>query len=177
MKSIKKPLVMLVACAALLSACGGSTPSTSSAASSEPGSSSEPAFTPTYLSFVEEGKFRIDLFNVDVNFSYGNTALAQPVNTVNLDANSNVTVNKNSEIEKYYVILFAESKTGHTVKYLTPEGSQLTEFLELGSFKNFFKNYYEGGRGYLAISTGEKAQWTKGLNAKFDAEVEAWTKL
>ena len=176
MKSIKKPLIMLVACAALLSACGSSTPSTSSS-SSEPGSSSEPAFTPTYLSFVDEGKLRIDLFNVDVNFSYGDTALSQAVNTVNLDANSNVSVNKNSEIEKYYVILFAESKTGHTVKYLTPEGSKLTEFIELGSFKNFFKNYYEGGRGYLAISTGEKAQWTKGLNEKFDAEVEAWTKL
>ena len=168
-----KPLTLLVASAGLLVACGsGSETSTSQAQES-----SSTQFVPTYLTFVNEGKLRIDLFDVDVNFSYGNTALSQSVNTVDFDANSFVTVNQNSQTEKYYVILFAESSTRHTIKYLTPDGRELMEFVQMASFKNFYKDFVNGGRGYLAISTGESAKWAKGLNEKFDAEVEAWTKL
>lgn len=171
-----KPFTLLVMAAGLLVSCNSNEPATSSTTSQAPETSSTPS-GPTYLTFVNEGKLRIDLFNVDVNFSYGNTALSEAVNTVDLAANSFITVNKNSETEKYYVILFAESATRHSVKYLTPSGPDLMEFVELASFKNYFKDYVGNGRGYLAISTGESAQWTKGLNEKFDAEVDAWTKL
>jgi len=168
-----KPLLMLFASTSMLVSCnqGGSNPSSSEPSSSQ-SSSSEAA--PRYLDFIEQGKLRVDLFNVDVQVSFGNSSLSQATNTVDLVSSNNFSVNQNSTLN-YYIIMFAEKVDGsteaHAVQYYTPEGEHLVEFFELGRESSFFQNY-NLQRGYVAISTGTEAQWTKGLNAAFDAEVQ-----
>jgi len=163
-----KPLALLVACGALLVSCGTTEPS--SAASSKASSTTSAEFKPQYLDFVEKGKLRIDLFDVDVNFSYGNDALSKSVNTVTIAKDSFAVPNKDSELV-YRIVMFAESETGYSPKVLSRAEGSLEEFFSLGSITKFFNNYVGEGRGYAAISTGDAYQWSKGLNAKLDAEI------
>ena len=163
-----KALALLMISAAFLMGCVKQQNQPTSSGTDQSSQTSE--FQPEYLTFVDKGNIRIDIFDVDIQFSFGNEALTQAVNVTTLKSGSHISVNKNSEIENYYFILFAEKDGRHTIKYLTPGGDELTEFVELNSFKNFF-NDFDSERGYMAISTGAKAQWTKGLNAKLDAEI------
>lgn len=138
----------------------------------EPAPTFSVIFTPAYLDFVEKGKIRIDLFNVDVQFSFGNASLPEAVNTTDLKTESKLTVNENTTEDKTYNFIFCAEKEGRfTFKYAAPNGSELTTFVELGSIKKFFDDF-DSERGYMAISVGE-AKWTKGLNQKLDAYINA----
>lgn len=164
-----KPITLLLTCGALLVSCGSNEPASTSTTAPESSSAG-----PTYLTFVEQGKLRVDIFNVtDVNFSYGNSALSEANNVVSLDANSSFSVNKNSETDKFHIIFFAEDGSRHSVKYYGPDGDSLVEAFSLGGVKNYFASF-ASGRGYCAISTGATASWTKGLNEKMDAEIQGF---
>ena len=163
-----KLLILLAASMTFISGCSNADRSTSNA----PAPTSSATFTPTYLDFVEKGKIRIDLFNVDVQFSFGNASLPEAVNTTDLKTESKLTVNENTtEDESYHFIFCAEKEGRFTFKYAAPNGSELTTFVELGSIKKFFDDF-DSERGYMAISVGE-AKWTKGLNQKLDAYISA----
>ena len=153
----------------MLIACSAPEPSSSSA-SSEPESSSQ-VFESQYVNFVDKGKVRIDLFDTDVHISYGNAALSQPNNDADLKNDSNFSLNKNSD-KKYHVVLFAEKETQHNVKYYgIIDGDKLIDFIASDVLKIIFSEY-DYKRGYVAFSTGDAAQWKKGLNTKLDAEFD-----
>ena len=163
-----KILTLLIFSASLLGGCGqGNNSSTPTPTSSTPGE-----FTPEYLSFIDKGNIRIDLFSVDAQFSYGNAALAEAVNTQPLKAESKISVSAATSSEtKYHFIFFAEKSTRFTSRYLSTSGDDLVNFFNLESVKKFFDDF-DSERGYVAISTGTEALWTKGLNASFDRSVE-----
>ena len=165
-----KLIALLAASMSFLVGCGNNGGNTST----EPApTTSTPATPIEFLSFVEKGKIRIDTFDVDVQFSFGNAALANPVNTTDLKADGALSVNGDSTAEKSYnFIYFAEKEGRHTFRYLSPKGNELTTFVELNSVKNFFKDY-DSERGYVAISVGATPTWTKGLSAKMDAYISA----
>ena len=166
-----KVLPLLLISTAFLVGCGNKQQSSSAAPA--PSSSSTPVFAPTYLTFIEKGKMRVDIFGADVSFSYGNAALPEAVNTVDLRNPAYLTANANStEDKKYNFLFFAEGPSGHTFKQTVADGDDLTTVLELSSVKGFFEKY-DSERGYIAISVGATPQWTKGLNEKLDAYIQA----
>ena len=157
-----KPVLLCLACATLLCACGGNTSSSESSSSSEISSEAQPK----YLPFVEKGKIRIDTFDLNVQFSYGNAAIAEAVNTFDFNANAKFTVNKNDTADKNYnFIVIGEGPDRHTNEFKwSIQGDCLTEIVELISGT---KDSQGIDRFYVAISEGQP-KWTKNLNAELD---------
>ena len=127
-----------------------------------------------YLDFMSgENALRVDLFAIPegLQFSYGNSALAQSVNTLTFNASTKVTVNKNLEsTDLLNLILIKDKKDGSKYSVdvnLAIEGNQLQEFLALDG-----NALTECDRVYIAISYGTDAQWTKNLNTKLDQKIQ-----
>ena len=127
-----------------------------------------------YLDFMSgENALRVDLFAIPegLQFSYGDSALAQSVNTLTFNASTKVTVNKNLEsTDLFNLILIKDKKDGS--KYsadvnLAIEGNHLQEFLALDG-----NALIDCERVYIAISYGADAQWTKNLNTKLDQKIQ-----
>lgn len=162
----------------LLAACGGSekepstTPSTPSSSSQ---SSSQENPDVNVLSFLDKGKARFELYDLDVNVSYGNQALTAGVNVVELSDSSKITFNKNTtENDVYCLIIVAEmvnSESLHTKAYKQIEGNSLLEFQDL--IKNELVGYE---RAFVTITKGTTAKWTKGLSNKLDDKMTSLTK-
>ena len=127
-----------------------------------------------YLDFMSgENALRVDLFAIPegLQFSYGNSALAQSVNTLTFNASTKVTVNKNLENDDLLnLILIKDKKDGSKYSVdvnLAIEGNQLQDFLALDG-----NALTECDRVYIAISYGADAQWTKNLNTKLDQKIQ-----
>ena len=161
---------------AALTLAGCSNNNTEPSTTSVPPTSSAPVEQWTYLDWMSGDKaLRIDLFDIEegVNFSYGNAALSQSVNNLTIDSNIKVTVNKNVEHEKdFNFIMVRDTKDGsrHVIDYNSKiEGDHIIDFLALDG------NAITGcDRCYIAISMGTTPKWTKNLNAKMDADIEAY---
>lgn len=134
-----------------LASCGGSE-----------GGSPTPTPTPTptpqdtweYLNFLSgEKTIRFDLFNIEegILLNYGNALLSQSINNLTLDANSRVTVNKDSTNEKSF-----------TANYILEDGTG-SDYLADSKFK----------RAYVAFSMDTSTKWTRGLNSNLDAYLDA----
>lgn len=167
----KRLFSVLLLSASILCACGPKDPDPDP----DPPSPPEPP-TPTqpkYLTFVDAGKIRIDIFDLDVVISYGGTALQNGVNVLDISDDKVFTVNMNTDDEKEYnFIAIAEQASGD--HYLTKvnagvEGGHLTDFFELNG--NQFKTF---NRGYYAISMGSTPNWTKGLNNAMDLAIQSF---
>lgn len=127
-----------------------------------------------YLDFMSgENALRVDLFAIPegLQFSYGNSALAQSVNTLTFNYSTKVTVNKNLEsTDLLNLILVKDKKDGSKYSVdvnLAIEGNQLQEFLALDG-----NALTECDRVYITISYGTDAQWTKNLNTKLDQKIQ-----
>ena len=133
-----------------------------------PSGDSAPEKVWEYLDFVADGKVRFDVFDFKdgLQISYGNQALADSINTVSINANSTISMNKNLDnSDSFNFIIFAEKKgsSAYTHLYLGVEGDHITD---LNSLVGDSLKTYE--RAYIAVSVGETAKWTKNLNAALD---------
>lgn len=166
-----KSLILMCACLGCLAGCSQSPDPTTAPSSVDPATSTQPS-GPKYLTFVAEGKLRVDVFGVsNVNFSYGNSALPNGVNdNIALDDSFSFSVNQNDgEDTSYNFIIIGENSARlATSVNLGIEGNELTNYLEID------KSDLRGmTRGYVAISFGNEPLWTKGLNASLDAAINA----
>ena len=165
---MKSKFALLFAVTALLASCGGE--STTSHASGLSVSSEESAL---YLDWVADNKIVIDLFDTgNASFTYGNAALDKASNT--LDLSDSAALACSSELEREPVFNFvyiteAISGTGFNAGaalYPKIEGDKIAEFLR-------DSNDLRGKtRAYIAISSGNTVQWTKGKNAAMDAKIQ-----
>lgn len=168
-----KPFIPLfLAAAAMLASCNANTPSSEKSASSqEPTSSVTPSAT--YLDWVNDNKIVIDLFNAgEARFTYGNAALSQESNTLDLNASASLacsTALGAEQLVNFVIVTEATSETGFNAGaalYSAIEGDRLSEFLgDNGDLKGKV-------RAYVAISFGNTVQWTKGKNAAMDAKIQ-----
>ena len=160
-----------------LAACGnaGGNPTTTPQPTSNPVQTTSNAHDDkNVLDFLNSGKVRIDLFDLDVNVSYGNQALSNPSNVISLSDSAYITFNKNTTANDVYNVIIVAEKINsdglHTQKYAQIEGSSLLDFQDL--IKDQLKGY---DRAYVAISKGTTFKWTKGLSAKLDEKIQAIT--
>ena len=128
-----------------------------------------------YLDFVADGKVRFDVFDFKdgLQISYGNEALANATNTVSLNDNATISMNKNlANEDSFNFIIFAEKRgsSAYTHLYLGIEGDHITD---LNSIVGDSLKTYE--RAYVAVSVGETAKWTKNLNTALDTYLTAAT--
>ena len=177
-----KILPIIIASMALVG-CGSTQPSSSSSSqpsSSQSSSSSSEAQAFQFLTFLQNGKARIDIFDFEegLQASYGNTALSSDINNVDIINNAEFTINKNLDSEKSFnTLVVAEKHTGgsdHVYKhaYVGTDGDHISEIF--GFLNASLKNQgYQ--RIYVAFSEGTTAKWTKGLNTDMDAYLEAAT--
>ncbi len=133
-----------------------------------PSGDSTPAKVWEYLDFVADGKVRFDVFDFKdgLQISYGNEALANATNTVSLNNNATISMNKNLDnSDSFNMIIIAEKNgsSAYTHLYLGVEGDHITDLNALVS--DSLKTYE---RAYVAVSVGETAKWTKNLNAALD---------
>ena len=166
---MKSKLLVLLAATAMLASCGEA-PSTQQgpAASSEPSASSAPQAT--YLNWVAEGKIVIDLFTTaDARFTYGNAALPENSNTLDLNANSYLACSQQMEGMNFNFVIVGEKESGAAVVVNKAiEGNQLIDYCNDGK-EDLLKGY---NRAYIAISGGAEVQWAKGKNAAMDAKIQ-----
>ena len=157
--------MMLVSCGdskePVTPSSGDSTPST--------GGDSTPTETWEYLTFVPTGELRIDTFDMPDGFNvkYGNTTHLDAINYVSLDDQLVLSVTKNLANEDSVNVVIIAEKQGTKVyahMYLGVEGDHVTE-LFADNVGNSLVGYQ---RAYVAISVGNKAKWTKGLNTAMD---------
>ena len=169
-----KALTMCLAATAILASCSAPAPSSSSSPASSTQSSASSASAIHYLNFLQDKELRVDIFDIEegIQFSYGNAALDKAVNTLTLSDNSHFSVNKAAAHEKSFNAIFVAEKNNtedvHKKCYLGAEGDNLLDWIDL--LKNEVVGY---DRAYVALSEGEHAKWTKGLNAEMDPIIEA----
>ena len=124
------------------------------------------------LKFLEKGKARIEVHDLDIQISYGNEAIAAPYKIVTLSNSSQITINKNMQNSDLYTfVIYADydnNSSSHLIKVSRAiEGDSLLEYQSL--ILNNILNGYD--RAYISISKSSEAVWTKGLNADLDAEI------
>lgn len=168
-----KPIIPLfLVAAAMLASCNANTPaSETSASSQEPTSSVAPSAT--YLDWVNDNKIVIDLFNAgEARFTYGNAALDQASNTLDLNASASLacsTTLSADQLVNFVIVTETISETGFNAGaalYSAIEGDQLSNFL--GDNEDLKGTV----RAYVAISFGNTVQWTKNKNAAMDAKIQ-----
>ena len=123
------------------------------------------------LTFLEDGKGRVDIFGLDVNVSYGNQAIANSNTTITISDSALFSVNKNTtETDTYYFVFFAEKNNGSYANVQTFNeitGNNLLDFFD--TIKDEIKGYT---RAYVSISKGQ-LNWTKGLSTKMDSKIQS----
>lgn len=172
---LKKILFTLGAVFAFaLASCGGSnnsnTPSEEGGGGSQPTPSTD-VTTPTYLTFIDEGKIRIDVMDQALanNFTYGNAVVESTKqmthsSTAKLATRGEIT----AEAVNFIVVIDNDGTSSDRVSYhpgILKESLDefLSDTIEIGS----------GKRIYVAISTGT-INWTKGLNTALDQKLNAY---
>ncbi len=154
-----------------LASCSGNNESTPGASTSAPESSQTVRYFGN-LTFLEQGQARIDLFNIDINISYGNQAITAPYTIVTLNDNANITGSQNTAHEDSYYVLTCFEKSSVIEQQVVDcaggiEGDHILEYLEMLS--NDLKGFE---RAYISICKGAPT-WTHGLNARLDSDLEA----
>jgi hypothetical protein len=170
---MKSALYLFLLAGAMLVSCGGNTPSSQQSAGSSAEASSAVS-SATYLDWVADNKIVIDLFSVgDARFAYGNAALAQESNTLDLDASASLTCSTQLTKDKTYNFVFVTEATTGTgfnagaALYAGIEGDRLSDFLKDNDDLN------GKVRAYIAISFGDTVSWAKGKNAAMDAKIQS----
>ena len=166
---MKAKFTLFLVAAAMLASCG--TPS-----SSHPTGLSTPADTsvapqgPKYLTWIAENKLVVDLYSIgEARFNYGNAALSDNSNTVDLNDASSLGCTTQLQGQTFNFIFVAETADSQSVAvHKAIEGDQLVSFCEM--YKDTFKGKT---RGYVAISGGT-VQWAKGKNAELDAKIQQY---
>ncbi len=162
----------------LLAACGNndSNPTTTEPTTPVQTTSNQGDEDSNVLEFLNKGQIRVELYDMDVNVSYGNQALDQTVNTTTLVANAGITFSRNTtENDVYCTVVVAEKVgVGQTNALLTKvygqtEGSSLTEFQ--GILSSEFKDY---DRVFISIAKGTEFKWTKTLSTKLNDKIESF---
>ncbi len=158
----------------LLVSCGNDSTSTPTP-DPTPSGDAAPAKVWEYLDFVADGKVRFDVFDFKdgLQISYGNEALANATNTVSLNDNATISMNKNlANEDSFNMIIIAEKKgsSAYAHLYLGVEGDHITD---LNAIAGDSLKTYE--RAYVAVSVGETAKWTKNLNTALDTYLTAAT--
>ena len=170
---MKSKFALFLIATAMLASCGGSSQATgSSSGEHSAGSTSEPASS-TYLDWVAQNKIVIDLFDVgSVQFTYGNAALSQASNT--LDLSDTASIATSAQLEEAQTVNFvyvteAQEATGFNAGVAVYPGIKGNE---LGNFLNGSDDLKGKVRAYVAISFGSDVKWTKGKNAAMDARIQ-----
>ena len=150
-------------------ASGGSGTSGGSSEGSSGGSSGGSSQVATqYLTFITNGKVRVDILdeNLGCTFNYGNEAVVSGREMTYAAANK-LAHNGTITVEKLNFIIIIEDETG------TAFG--VSQGIEKDSIEEFLANrtYNNAKKIYIAISTGD-LKWTKGLNADMDAKINSY---
>lgn len=167
-----KLLPLCLATLALASCGGSSSPASGLSISGSATSESSRPVVWQYLDFLQTGKVRIDIINVDseLQLSYGNAALSSNTNLLDLNANSKLSANKNLAADKVFnLIVVVEKQNGEQSVArcdvnLGIEGDKIVEFFSEVAANDLV----DCDRAYVAASMGPGAQWTHGLNSKLD---------
>ncbi len=151
----------------MLVACSENTPTATP--TKEPATPSAEAYTGA-LAFLEKGTARIEVYDLDVNISYGNEAIVAPYKVVTISDSARFSVNKSTTVtDVYNFVTYVEKSNGAVSiasvnKEITGDGLQ-------GYFDEVFKDTLVGyERAFVSISKGE-VKWTKGLSQKMDADL------
>ena len=168
----KKILLTLGAVFAFaLASCGGSNNSNTPSEGEGGQTPQADVSTPTYLTFVDEGKIRIDIMDQALasNFTYGNgvvesTKQMTHSSTAKLAIRGEIT----AETVNFIVVIDNDGTSSDRVSY---HPGILKESLE--EFLNGTIDIGTGKRIYVAISTGT-INWTKGLNTALDQKLIAY---
>ena len=153
----KKILLTLGAVFAFaLASCGGNNNSNTPSEGEGGQTPQADVSTPTYLTFVQEGKIRIDIIESTKQITHSSTAKLATRGEITA-ANVN-----------FIVVIDNDGTSSDRVSYHPGIAKEnLEEFLnstiEIGT----------GKRIYVAISTG-KINWTKGLNTALDQKLNAY---
>ena len=168
---MKFKFFLLLASAAMLTACGGKPVSADSSVLPSGTSSAQEA---AYLDWVNDGKIVIDLFDDgEARFTYGNAALSEASQTLDLDKSAKLACSTTLDASKTYNFIFVtEEATGTGFNagaglYSAIEGDKLSLFLS-----DTGEDLKAATRAYIAISFGSTVSWTKGKNAAMDAKIQ-----
>lgn len=164
---MKFRLPLFLISAAMLASCGGA-PSSGLSTPSEASQAGEHL----YLDWVANNKIVIDLFDAgSASFAYGNAALSQASNTLDLNANSKLTCSTALEAGQLVNFVYVTEATEGT-------GFKAGAALYSGIIGTELSNFLDGNddlsgkvRAYVAISFGSEVKWTKGKNAAMDAKI------
>ena len=127
--------------------------------------------TPTYLTFIDEGKIRIDIMDQALanNFTYGNAVVES---TKQITHSSTAKLAIRGEITaanvNFIVVIDNDGTSSDRVSYHPGIAKESLE-----EFLNSTIDIATGKRIYVAISTG-KINWTKGLNTALDQKLNAY---
>lgn len=169
---LKKVLLTLGAVFAFsLAACSGNSNSNTPSEGEGGQTPQADVSTPTYLTFIDEGKIRIDIMDQSLtsNFTYGNgvvesTKQMTHSSTAKLATRGDVTAaNVN-----FIVVIDNDGTSSDRVSYHPGIAKESLE-----EFLNGTIDIATGKRIYVAISTG-KINWTKGLNTALDQKLNAY---
>ncbi len=174
---MKTKLPLFLIAAAMLASCGGNTPTSETSADPASDTSVAPQGD-VYLDWVAKNKVVIELFNAgDARFTYGNAALSQASNTLDLNDSADLacssTLTADQVVNFVYVTETADGTGfgGGAALAAGIKGDSISEFL------NDNDNLKGKVKGYVAISFGETVTWTKGKNAAMDAKIQALVDL
>ena len=153
---------------------GGSTPSgegqggTGEGTGGSGGSSQQAS---TYLTFIADGKIRIDIMNDNLGctFNYGNETVVDK-KEMTYGANASLGFSGTVAVDKINFVFVVEKENGTT---FSVNGGILKDSLE--DFLSGNAKYANAKKVYIAISTGT-INWTKGLNADMDAKINTYTR-
>lgn len=168
----KKILLTLGAVFAFaLASCGGSNNSNTPSEGEGGQTPSADVTTPTYLTFIDEGKIRIDIMDQTLanNFTYGNAVVES---TKQITHSSTAKLATRGEITAETVNFIVVIDNDGTVSdKISNHPGIAKENLE--TFLNSTIEIGTGKRIYVAISTGT-INWTKGLNTALDQKLNAY---
>lgn len=167
---MKSKFALFLFATAMLASCGNSSQDTGlSSGEQSAGLTSEPASS-TYLDWVPQNKIVIDLFDVgSVQFTYGNAALSQASNTLDLSGTASIATSAQLEETQTVNFVYVTEASGFSSSVAVYSGIKGNE---LGNFLNESDDLSGKVRAYVAISFGSDVQWTKGKNAAMDARIQ-----
>ena len=152
-------------------ASGGTTPPSGEGAggSGSGGSGGSSQQTSTYLTFITDGKVRVDIMNDNLGctFNYGNEAVVDK-KEMTYGATATLGFSGTVAVDTINFVFVVEKENGTSVSVNAGiEKDSLEDFLS-GPAK-----YANAKKIYIAISTGT-VNWTKGLNADMDAKINTY---
>ena len=170
---MKTKLPLFLIAAAMLASCVGNTPASEPSADPASDTSVAPQGD-VYLDWVAKNKVVIELFNAgDARFTYGNAALSQASNTLDLSDSAALACSSTftaDQVVNFVYVTETADGTGFSsgaAVFAGIKGDSISGFLnDNDSLKGKVK-------GYVAINFGETVTWTKGKNTAMDAKIQS----